>query len=443
MIRLIAITLALCVSFTFAQARTWNIEPDGSGDAPTIQAGIDSAAVGDTVLVHDGIYTGPGNMDLEVGGNNICLFSQNGPESTIIDCEGNGRGIYIYPGSGDPTVIHGFTIRNGSATRGGGIHIKSAHTLIRDCHIHECSAESGGGGIAIDDTYSVRIRKCFIAGNTAMSGGGILVGGVYAHAIIDTCVVIGNLASGTGLSSGGGGIALGTNENYANVNDCTIAGNRAISKGGGLALPSSGGINAFMEVWASIIWGNHAEDGGQIHARNPVQFYLCDIDTTGVWGDTSFEFCVYQDPLHCDPDNPLNAPTTSGDYTLDAASPSLPENNPVGPYTIGALGQGCDVVTMVADGGSLPSRALGLFVSPNPSTSGVTLRYSLPTAAHSSIHVYDIRGRVVCSFTAPGSTGQLRWDGLTHAGDRAAPGVYFVRMTGGAETATKRVTLVR
>ena len=45
-------TLGLvCLTATFASARTWYILPDGTGDAPTIQAGIDSAAIADTVLV--------------------------------------------------------------------------------------------------------------------------------------------------------------------------------------------------------------------------------------------------------------------------------------------------------------------------------------------------------------------------------------------------------
>ncbi len=54
-----ALTLALLGSAFVprpAAARTWQVAVDASGDAPTIQAGIDSAAVGDTVLVGPGTY---------------------------------------------------------------------------------------------------------------------------------------------------------------------------------------------------------------------------------------------------------------------------------------------------------------------------------------------------------------------------------------------------
>ena len=70
-----------------------------------IQDGIDAAVDGDTVIVLDGIYTGTRNKNLDFNGKAITVTSQNGPESTIIDCEESGRGVYFHSDEGPDSGI--------------------------------------------------------------------------------------------------------------------------------------------------------------------------------------------------------------------------------------------------------------------------------------------------------------------------------------------------
>lgn len=92
---------------SLAHAATLNVP---SASYPTIQSGVNASQDGNTVLVADGTYSGPGNRDIDFNGKSITVTSQNGPTKTIIDCggyastdgSGNHRGFYLHSGEKTP-----------------------------------------------------------------------------------------------------------------------------------------------------------------------------------------------------------------------------------------------------------------------------------------------------------------------------------------------------
>jgi len=148
--------------------RTWRV-PD---ECPTIQAGIDSASNGDTVMVADGLYTGEGNRDVFFLGKAIVVMSENGPRWSIIDCQQSGRG-FCFSGEGPNAVLRGFTIRNGCATNGGGIYCHNASPTLYGNIISANAAEDAGGGIHCSTSSFPTLIGNTITGNRAERGGGV------------------------------------------------------------------------------------------------------------------------------------------------------------------------------------------------------------------------------------------------------------------------------
>jgi hypothetical protein len=181
-------------------------------DYSTIQAGIDAAVNGDTVLVADGIYKGEGNKNLDFNGKAITVMSESGPENTIIDCEGNGRGFIFQSGEGQDSVVSGFMITNGKAMEGGGIRIHDSSPTISKCIIKNCQTyypgDYYGGGIycsawSAPDTIYPIIENSIIANNkSGRYGGGIYFHG--ANATIINCTIVNNSTDNSFDASGGG-----------------------------------------------------------------------------------------------------------------------------------------------------------------------------------------------------------------------------------------------
>ena len=97
----------LSVVTTTATAVTWHVNPEGTGATPDLQSALDMAKNGDTVLLEPGTYTGPGNRQVRFRGKAVLVTSVSGAASTIIDCEGLGRGFIFNEGESTNSIVDG------------------------------------------------------------------------------------------------------------------------------------------------------------------------------------------------------------------------------------------------------------------------------------------------------------------------------------------------
>ena len=102
------ICLLLFVPVT-SQGRTWLVKKDGSGDCTGVQACVDSASIGDTVLVGPGTYDEC--LDMKSG---VLLTSEQGPGVTVLQRAGGcGQAVVTMYMCDENTVVNGFTIAHG------------------------------------------------------------------------------------------------------------------------------------------------------------------------------------------------------------------------------------------------------------------------------------------------------------------------------------------
>jgi predicted outer membrane repeat protein len=233
-------------------------------EQPTIQAAINAAQPGDTVLIAPGTYF----ENINFAGKAITVTSEQGPAATIIDGGSLGPVATFATSENTQSVLSGVTLQHGQGTfaagyGGGGIHIANASPTISGNVITNNTAGSFGGGIYVQSGSPV-IKKNTIANNGQIPGwSGGIGGGIYISGT-GTAQVTGNTISNNQQAQGSGG-AIGINAASPIIQNNTISGNSAYSQGGAMYI-----INTSSPlVVQNLIIGNSAGTGGGVYWTIP------------------------------------------------------------------------------------------------------------------------------------------------------------------------------
>ena len=219
-------------------------------DQPTIQAAIEAASGGDTVVVAPGTY----HEHIDFKGKAIEVKSAAGPASTVIDGGGTSVVVVFKSAETRASVLRGFTITHGFLPSVGGPGVLS------------------GAGIAIADA-SPTILGNVVTDNDGANHSGAGIGAIGAPLIKDN-VIVGNHTGGTG--AGGGILAGGGAEIIGNRIEDNVAGG-----GGGMVL--YGGTTVVRD---NIIRGNRAGDydGGGVAFNGPGGFFVDNLVAGNIAG---------------------------------------------------------------------------------------------------------------------------------------------------------------
>ncbi|NCC52631.1 MAG: PKD domain-containing protein, partial [Spartobacteria bacterium] len=270
--------------------------------ATTIQAAVDAAVSGDTILVSNGVYdTGgrviSGSLTNRVAINKaVTVRSVNGPEVTCIEGRACPTGTVGYGDAAvrcvylaNNAVLDGFTLSNGHTlakgsypddqNSGGGVYAAYAsppNAVVSNCVITGCSAYMAGGGIS-----GGKIVASVVMYNVAEEAGG---GAEECH--LYNCILHHNLAYG------GGGAA------YSMLYNCTVTDNVGTNRGGGVS---------YSTCYNSIMYYNTSAYGANYY----------------YWSYTNC--CTTPEPSRGNniADEPLFVDRANGDYRLMSNSPCI------------------------------------------------------------------------------------------------------------------------
>ncbi|GJM45612.1 MAG: hypothetical protein DHS20C21_24540 [Gemmatimonadota bacterium] len=350
---------------------------DGSGDALSIQAGVDSSSAGDTVLVKAGEYVEGVSVT-----HGLSIIGESGAHATTLNRGGEGDCVVGFPAPG-ALLVEGLTLTGAQRSTYGsnGYGIVGGEFEVRSCVVETPYGVSGEGSVAVTDTEirlgsgvalehgDLTVERCSFVSNVQREGGSSyaivqmlngsatirdcefrdnlsfggrpVVGynGVPGQVVVEGCVFQGNSGPAVGWSA----IAITAPRGLPDPDGTSVVvrGNTIVEADG----PGLGGGVHRLSTDSVIEWNVIAgcDSGLVLPVKTAATVVSCNLS----WGN-GVNWAGFDDPTGTDgnlSEPPLFCDYAGGNYAPAGNSPLLPGSNSCG-VQIGALGQGCGPVSV-------------------------------------------------------------------------------------------------
>ena len=257
------------------------------GDYGTIQAALDNAHDGDTVLVSSGTYTE--HIQLLEYSKNVYLKAVDGPSVTTISGSSSSRILTILNAFSTSAVrsvtFDGFTFANGLGDANtSAIMIEDSKPLFLNCVFsNNHSAGKGGAVLAYGSAGYPEFVHCTFRHNSSdQFAGAALINGDHVQALFKACLFESNSNRTSSADNDNSAGALQFTVAGGTVIDCTFRNNASTFTGGAIMMLTQFAHSAdTVTVVGCTFEGNYASkkpipatagptEGGAIHAEDNV-----------------------------------------------------------------------------------------------------------------------------------------------------------------------------
>ncbi len=467
---------------------------------PTIQAGLNSALAGDTVLVASGDYDERLSWPARDG---IVLLSEEGADSTVIAASNAGRVLTMNAlNYSAATIVRGFRIADGRQTgSAAGILCRGTPVFLHNQIVDNVSLQNQTGGgvyadgapvfgfnlIARDSVHVEDMAGFRYGGGIYCTGSGVFYANVFADNAVFDSSCSGFRYGGALYLAGGMPLVFG---NLFLRNAARMKDGSGFSYGGAVCVGENASAYIANNTFVGNVCSAHITYGGAVYAplgatvvKNNIMVYDSCLGSGhggGIASDTDAMVFDYNDVWRNYPDNyykclagpnslssdPLFTEAVFGDYCLSQLAAGQVEDSPcldagdsllvTSPLNLDSLIHAWTTRTDSVPDADTPDIGFHYDVSPFTAVfeqpvrrdqyRGLVLIPNPATGKHMVLRgmpgmqvvVYDASGRAATGCRLSESEDQVGLDI-----SRLAAGVYFVRADAGPATLSARLVVQR